>query len=263
MWAIGAARDSAVGAVRRNLGTSIDARADYCFDPGASTKAASTRCARVAICETGAALRLGNCVQCRAGTHGDRDAWLHVSEVSSPGGAAEAAALVLAPQEFVGNGGGRHGAAGVLHRRGRRAALAGSVSVGWWRSNSQLSPPRRQTSGFSGGSGGLAPPARRLVLVQRDNADSDELRPRNPSRSISATPGGAWRLLLGATEEVVLARAETVGSRCPIRGLVWPGGTESHTGMGEAGSGLRSARSTGTLQARSILSGQPGDGRSG
>jgi hypothetical protein len=28
--------------------TSIDARADYCFDPGASTKAASTRCALVA-----------------------------------------------------------------------------------------------------------------------------------------------------------------------------------------------------------------------
>jgi hypothetical protein len=47
-WAIGAARDSAVGAVRRHLGTSIDARADYCFDPGASTKAASTRCALVA-----------------------------------------------------------------------------------------------------------------------------------------------------------------------------------------------------------------------
>jgi len=45
IWAIGAARDSAVGAVRRHLGTSIDARADYCFDPGASTKAASTRCA--------------------------------------------------------------------------------------------------------------------------------------------------------------------------------------------------------------------------
>ena len=30
--------------------------------------------------------------------------------------------------------GGRHGAAGVPHRRGGRAALAGSVSVGWWRS---------------------------------------------------------------------------------------------------------------------------------
>jgi hypothetical protein len=48
LWAIGAARDSAVGAVRRHLGTSIDARADYCFDPAASTKAASTRCALVA-----------------------------------------------------------------------------------------------------------------------------------------------------------------------------------------------------------------------
>jgi len=38
----------------------------------------------------------------------------------------------------------------VLHRRGGRAALAVSVSVGWWRSNSQLSPPRRQTSKFWG-----------------------------------------------------------------------------------------------------------------
>jgi hypothetical protein len=47
IWAVGAARDSAVGAVRRHLGTSIDARADYYFDPGASTKAASTRCALV------------------------------------------------------------------------------------------------------------------------------------------------------------------------------------------------------------------------
>ena len=63
--------------------------------------------------------------------------------------------------------GSRHGAAGSPHRRGGRAALAGSVRVGWWRSNSQLSPPRRQTSEFSGGCGGLAPPARRLVLVQR------------------------------------------------------------------------------------------------
>ena len=61
--------------------------------------------------------------------------------------------------------GGRHGAVGVRHRRGGRAALAVSVSVGWWRSNSQLSPPRRQTFEFSGGGGGLAPPARRLVLV--------------------------------------------------------------------------------------------------
>ena len=68
IWAIGAARDSAVGAVRRHLGTSIDARADYCFDPGASTKAASTRCALVAICETGAAADSRPAiVRCRAG----------------------------------------------------------------------------------------------------------------------------------------------------------------------------------------------------
>ncbi len=69
--------------------------------------------------------------------------------------------------------GGPHGAAGVPHRRGGRAALAGSVSVGWWRSNSQLSPPRRQTSEFSGGCGGLAPPARRLVLVPSESEGPD------------------------------------------------------------------------------------------
>ena len=47
-WAIGAARDSAVGAVRHTLGPASTPRADYCFDPGASTKAASTRCTLVA-----------------------------------------------------------------------------------------------------------------------------------------------------------------------------------------------------------------------
>jgi len=36
-----------------------------------------------------------------------------------------------------------------------------------------------------------------LRFVQRDNADSDELRARNPWWSISATPGVGWRLLLG------------------------------------------------------------------
>jgi hypothetical protein len=36
-----------------------------------------------------------------------------------------------------------------------------------------------------------------VVFVQRDNADSDELRARNPWWSISATPGVGWRLLLG------------------------------------------------------------------
>jgi hypothetical protein len=30
-----------------------------------------------------------------------------------------------------------------------------------------------------------------LVVVQRDNAESDELRGRNPWRSIGATPAGA------------------------------------------------------------------------
>ncbi len=58
-------------------------------------------------------------------------AWLRLSEVSSPGGAVEAAALVLAIQEFVASGGGRRqvGAARVLHRRGGGSALAVSVGV--------------------------------------------------------------------------------------------------------------------------------------
>ena len=47
-WAIGAARDSGVGAVRRDLGTSMDARPDCCMDQGASTEAAGTRCAVLA-----------------------------------------------------------------------------------------------------------------------------------------------------------------------------------------------------------------------
>jgi hypothetical protein len=43
----------------------------------------------------------------------------------------------------------------------------------------------------------LARAARRVILVQRDNADSDDLRPRDPWRSISASPGGGCRLLVG------------------------------------------------------------------
>jgi hypothetical protein len=79
--------------------------------------------------------------------------------------------------------GGRYVAAGVLHRRGGRAALAVSVSVGWWRSNSQLSPPCRQTSEFSGGCGGLAPPARRLVLVRSEHVVGRRPGCRNAWRS--------------------------------------------------------------------------------
>jgi hypothetical protein len=75
--------------------------------------------------------------------------------------------------------GGGHGATGVLHRRGGRAALAVSVSMGWWRSNSQLSPCR-QTSEFSGGCRGLAPPARRLVLVLLDTEVEVATGFRNP-----------------------------------------------------------------------------------
>ncbi len=45
---IGAARDSVVGADRRHRGPVSTPRADYCLDKGASTEAASTRCASVA-----------------------------------------------------------------------------------------------------------------------------------------------------------------------------------------------------------------------
>jgi hypothetical protein len=47
-WAKGAARDSAVGADRRHLGTGIDAPRGLLLRSGASTEAASTRCAFVA-----------------------------------------------------------------------------------------------------------------------------------------------------------------------------------------------------------------------
>ena len=72
-------------------------------------------------------------------------------------------------------GGRQIGAAGLLYSHGGGPALAGSVSVGWWRSNSQLSPPRRQTSEFAGGCGGLAPPARRLVFVRSESQDRRRL----------------------------------------------------------------------------------------
>jgi hypothetical protein len=60
-----------------------------------------------------------------------RAASLLLSEGSCPGDAGETAVLVLAVQEFVANGRGRHhvGAAGVLHRRGGRAAVAVRVGV--------------------------------------------------------------------------------------------------------------------------------------
>jgi hypothetical protein len=92
-----------------------------------------------------------------------------------------ACALVVATRAFVANGGVRASpAVGVLHRRGGRAASAVSVSAGWWCSNSQLSPPRRKTSEFSGGCGALAPLARRLVLVPSISATHACERLRNP-----------------------------------------------------------------------------------
>ena len=36
-----------------------------------------------------------------------------------------------------------------------------------------------------------------VKIVQRDNADTEELRARNPWRSISAGPSGGWPLLPG------------------------------------------------------------------
>jgi hypothetical protein len=60
-----------------------------------------------------------------------RAASLLLSGGSSPSGAREAAALALATQHFVANGGARRqvGAARVLHRRGGRAVAAVSVGV--------------------------------------------------------------------------------------------------------------------------------------
>jgi hypothetical protein len=90
------------------------------------------------------------------------------------GGARKAAALVLATQHFVANSGGGIGSgaaecciAGAGRRRRRRVGRRGS-----WCSSSQLSQPRRQTSECSGRWGGLAPRARRLVLVQLDSERS-------------------------------------------------------------------------------------------
>jgi hypothetical protein len=64
--AIGAARDSAVGADRRHLGPASTPRADYCFDKDASTEAASTRCAFVARCGSTRPDGGGFCFRCGA-----------------------------------------------------------------------------------------------------------------------------------------------------------------------------------------------------
>ena len=57
---------------------------------------------------------------------------------------------------------------------------------------------------------GVSPPSRRrLIPLQRDNADSDEPRARHPAVEHSATPGGGWRLPLGAsTSDELLGAAE-------------------------------------------------------
>ncbi len=94
-------------------------------------------------------------------------AWLRLSEVSSPGGAVEAAALVLAIQEFVASGGGR--------ASGRRRQSAAS-------------PGRRVSSGRVGGRGrwrseGAA--SARPVYVLETGAIS-------PKRKRARVPDGAF-----------------------------------------------------------------------
>ena len=57
VWAIGAARDPAVGAVHRDSGSTSTACPDYCFDQAACSEAASTRCAFIptGMTQTGSA----------------------------------------------------------------------------------------------------------------------------------------------------------------------------------------------------------------
>ena len=76
--------------------------------------------------------------------------WLLVSEVSSPGGAAEAAGLVLATQEFVANGGGRPSRRRWSGASPGRTSSLGRVGQRGVAFQLALSPPRRQTSEFLG-----------------------------------------------------------------------------------------------------------------
>ena len=102
--------------------------------------------------QRGRAARLRRCPDC--------------PKCSSPGGAGEAAALVLATREFVANGGGRPSDP----RRWSAASprWTGGLWPCWsaWAGGVPTRNSRRQTSEFSGGCGRLASPARRLVLVR-------------------------------------------------------------------------------------------------
>jgi hypothetical protein len=99
----------------------------------------------------------------------------------------EAAALVLATQEFVANGGGQPscvGAAEVLHRRGGRAAVAVSVGVGGGVPDQQCWTAR---SGWS-----------RLLQVARSSSPGHRCSSRRQSWSMRLT--GEWNRLLSWPE---------------------------------------------------------------
>ena len=106
-------------------------------------------------------------VAIRRGTSSLATAWLLLSEVSSPGGAVEAAALVLAVQEFVASGGG--------WPSGRRRESAAS-------------PGRRVSSGRVGGRGcwrsGGAASARPVYVL--------ETAPISPKRKRARAPDGGF-----------------------------------------------------------------------
>lgn len=81
-------------------------------------------------------------------------------------------------------GGRQTGSAGLLHRRGARAALAVSVSVAV-RSNAHATASRPRTSGISGASGSPKELASVLVLVQLG-----QLRERLRRRPLPYRSGG-------------------------------------------------------------------------
>ena len=111
--------------------------------------------------------------------------------------------------------GRRHGAARVLHRRGRRAALAVSVSVGWRRSNSNsrrlvatlpssrvdavVSRRRRDASSSSAATANLA-------LIGGDAADLDAEAASSPPTG-TAPAAAFWR-----TDSLTT----TPGPHCPV-----------------------------------------------
>ena len=134
-----------------------------------------------------------------------------MSEVSSPGGAAEAAALVFATQEFVANGGGRSSDRRRTATSPRRTGgLVVSGNVGWWRSNSPLSPPRQATE-FSGGCGGRAPPARRLVLVPSESEDLHDRIREGPTVSPLSGTSLVHRCLRRRSGTAVIALSVSCG----------------------------------------------------